>query len=112
MVHFTGMVVRIISLPWLRKRSAAITFGRHVHLRPDYWASRDFPDQVGLLAHELTHARQYRRYTPPLFLALYILPYPLYFWRVSQHPLEKPAYRIGEQVEAQVRQGFSTPPGP
>ena len=99
-VHFAGLPIRVISLPWMRKWASAITFGRHVYFRPDYWEAHDFPHRVGLLAHELTHVRQYRRYGLVPFLALYSLVYPLYLWRVRQHPLERPAYQTGQEVEA------------
>ena len=108
-LHFQGLPVRIISLPWLRRRAVAITFGRHVFLRPDYWEHLSFPRQVGLLAHELTHVRQYRRHGLVPFLALYNLVYPLYFWRVSQHPLERPAYLRGQEVEALAQAETSRP---
>ena len=109
-LHFQGLPVRIISLPWLRRRAAAITFGHHVFLRPDHWEQLSFPRQAGLLAHEMTHVRQYRRYGLVPFLALYNVVYPLYFWRVSQHPLEKPAYQRGQEVEALAQESSPSPP--
>lgn len=102
-LHFQGLIVKIISLPWLRQGAAAITFGRRIFLRPDYWEQLDFPSRTGLLAHEMTHVRQYGRYGFLLFLACYMLLYPLYFWRVSQHPLERPAYQMGQEVEQALR---------
>lgn len=103
-LHFQGLIVRIISLPWLRQRSAAITFGRHIFLRPDYWGGLSSVRRVALLAHEMTHVRQYRRYGFLPFLGLYAAVYPLYFWRVSQHPLERPGYRMAQEVEEAARQ--------
>jgi hypothetical protein len=109
-LHFRGLVVGVISLPWLRRRAAAVTFGRHVFLRPDNWQLLGFPQRAGLLAHEMTHARQYRRWGLARFLAWYALLYPLYFWRVSQHPLERPAYRMGREVEEAVMRDSAAQP--
>ncbi|MSQ40695.1 MAG: DUF4157 domain-containing protein [Dehalococcoidia bacterium] len=109
-LHFRGLVVGVISLPGLRRRSAAITFGREVFLRPDNWQRLGFSQQVGLLAHELTHVRQYRRWGGAPFLAWYALLYPFYFWRVNRHPLERPAYRMGSEVVEAVRRDSAPRP--
>ncbi len=109
-LHFQGLIVRVISLPGMRRRAAAITFGRQVFLRPDHWQRLGFPQRAGLLAHELTHVRQYRRWGLAPYLAWYALLYPLYFWRVSQHPLERPAYRMGSEVEEAMRRDAAPQP--
>ena len=108
-LHFRGLLVNLISLPGLRRRAAAITFGRRVFLRPDHFESLNFPRQVGLLAHELTHVRQYRRFGLVPYFALYLLVYPLFFWRVSQHPLEQPAYQRGREMEALAQESSPSP---
>ncbi|OYT73357.1 MAG: hypothetical protein CFK52_01965 [Chloracidobacterium sp. CP2_5A] len=57
---------RVDGLPWWARRfavipPAAITLGSLVWVAPD-WLAPETPDGVELIAHELVHVTQYRRY--------------------------------------------------
>ena len=58
-------------------RADAIVFGRRVFLSPGGAALvfSDAPDGTRLLAHELTHVRQYRRSGAAVFLGSYVGEY-------------------------------------
>jgi hypothetical protein len=60
---------RLVTVPWLTPGVAGLTLGRWVLLR------RGCEDDVGLIAHELVHVRQYREQGPVRFLAQYLLAY-------------------------------------
>lgn len=85
----------------LRKR--AMTFAPFVFFAPGaYDPAR--PESVALLAHELTHIEQYRRYGKQSFLARY-------FWALGRNgfrynhqlPLEREAYDLQAEVREALR---------
>ncbi len=79
-------------------RQGAMTLGSRIYFgRSAYEPSR--PESLALLAHELKHVEQYRRYGAPGFLARYLWRLALNGFRYSHDlPLEKEAYAIQERV--------------
>lgn len=67
-------------------RADAIVFGRRVFLSP---AGTDFlsdaSEAARLLAHELTHVRQYRRFGAAAFLGRYVGEYLGARWAGASH---------------------------
>jgi hypothetical protein len=66
------------------------------------------PSSLALLAHELKHVEQYRRYGHVLFLIRYFSDMARQGFRYSRAlPLESEAYGLQDQVRERLRRGLS-----
>jgi hypothetical protein len=86
--------------------ASAIVFGRRIFLAAsaaNTW-STDAPSAAELLAHELTHVRQYRRYGMAAFLGRYVGEYLRSRLAGASH---RDAYR-GISFEREAERGFRT----
>jgi hypothetical protein len=69
------------SSTWLRLSKVSTTYYKEIRLGSD-WKEKDIHDQAVILAHELRHARQWRRYGPSTFRNRYIF-YTRWRWGVE-----------------------------
>jgi len=91
---------------WLcgRFHRSAVTLGRSIHFVKGHYQP-DTPYGLGLIAHELVHVGQYRRYGFVGFLVRYLWQLLRARLRYGEHlPLEQPGYALQRQVEAALRQ--------
>ena len=91
---------------WLfgRFHRTAVTFGRSIYFVQGHYEPST-PYGLGLIAHELVHVGQYRRYGFWGFLARYLWQLARAGFRYGEHlPLEQPGYALQHQVEATLRQ--------
>jgi hypothetical protein len=77
---------------------SAITFGDRFWLREEA-RRRDIP----LIAHELVHVAQYRRYGFAGFLARYVRDFVRHRGYSRELPLEAPAYERADQARRALR---------
>jgi len=91
---FLSRVVMWIAQRW-ESGAGAATIGRHIFMRPEMWPLDRLPG-IALLAHELVHVQQFRKFGPFRFAFRYLKDFFTKGYRNVE--FEKEAYEIQELV--------------